>query len=506
MHTALQIPEILDLICLEVDTDDDSLGTPRSGSKQTLARLARVCRMFERPALDVLWREQEDLRNLLACMPADLWSITPTSVSARRAIESTDWGRVYSYSSRVRTFEFTDFPTASMPDFWAPILNLLAASHPENIIFPRLEALTWNPVCSSSFSYVRLFLCPTIKYLSLAVISTITDVSILPIVPLRCPLLKSVILSTAKNLHSGCRNRDMAICGMAHLQSLVVDDLDPSSLQHLAHLPSFTSLTIQNGPRFMPSRPSSDLRRFLDLRNVRFSLTKHGITSAFLSMNRWSLVAFHSSMYSTPTARETAELYFALAEHCSHNSLTRLDLRTSMYAVPRFDAVEPYIVQSDALRILLPFCNLDTVFLSPPKGFDIDDATVEDLARAWPHLKTLRLQGGDEYVRPLSRVTFRGIRALGRYCPRLNYLNISFDASLVPDEVDINPHENLFLLHVADSFISDPEAVASYLYTLFPNLGYIATSRSGKDVDRDLGASATLHERWMDVNARRRMS
>ncbi|KAJ7652823.1 hypothetical protein DFH06DRAFT_1093842 [Mycena polygramma] len=505
MHTALQIPEILDLICCEVDTGDDPFSTQMPESKGTLARLARVCRVFQRPALDVLWREQEDLTNLLACMPADLWSITPAS-SARRPIEPADWDRVHLYSSRVRQFSFSNFPTAGMPDFWAPIFNMLAASYPENIIFPKLEALSWNPVCSSSFPYVRLFLCPSITSLSLAVISTITDVSILPIVPLRCPLLKSVVLSTGKNLHRGCRNRDMAICRMAHLQSLVVDDLDPTSLQHLAHLPSFSSLTIQNGPRFTPSRARSDLRRFLHLRDVRFSFTKHGITSAFLAMNKWSLVAFHSAMYSTPTARETAELYSILAEHCSHTSLTRLDLRTSKYAVLHFDAVEPYIVQSDALRILFPFRNLDTAFLSPPKGFDIDDATVEDLARAWPHLKTLRLQGGDEYVRPISRVTFRGIRALGQYCPRLNYLNIPFDASLVPHEVDIKPHESLFLLHVAGSFISDPEAVASYLYILFPRLGYIATSRSGKDVDRDLGASATLHERWMDVNARRLMS
>ncbi|KAJ7652852.1 hypothetical protein DFH06DRAFT_1330940 [Mycena polygramma] len=496
MHTALQIPEILDLICCEVDTGDDPFSTQMPESKGTLARLARVCRVFQRPALDVLWREQEDLTNLLACMPADLWSITPASVSARRPIEPTDWDRVHSYSSRVRQFSFSNFPTAGMPDFWAPVFNMLAASHPENIIFPKLEALSWNPVCSSSFPYVRLFLCPSITSLSLAVISTITDVSILPIVPLRCPLLKSVVLSTDKNLHRGCRNRDLAICGMAQLQSLVVDDLDPTSLQHLAHLPSFTSLTIQNGPRFIPSRPSSDLRRFLYLRDNYFSIPCH---------EQMVAGGFHSAMYSTPTARETAELYFILGEHCSHTSLTRLDLRTSKYAVLHFDAVEPYIVQSDALRILFPFRNLDTVFLSPPKGFDIDDATVEDLARAWPRLKTLRLQGGDEYVRPISRVTFRGIQAFGRYCPRLNYLNIPFDASLVPHEVDIKPHENLFLLHVADSFISDPEAVASYLYTLFPNLGHIATSRSGKDVDRDLGTSATLHERWMDVDARRLM-
>jgi hypothetical protein len=41
----------------------------------TLASLARTCRAFEGPALDVLWREIEGLRPLLCTMPSDLFEI-----------------------------------------------------------------------------------------------------------------------------------------------------------------------------------------------------------------------------------------------------------------------------------------------------------------------------------------------------------------------------------------------------------------------------------------------
>jgi hypothetical protein len=60
MHHSLNILEILWAILSACD--DRTLGT-----------LARTCRLFHDPALDILWTHQHSLITLLKIMPADLW-------------------------------------------------------------------------------------------------------------------------------------------------------------------------------------------------------------------------------------------------------------------------------------------------------------------------------------------------------------------------------------------------------------------------------------------------
>ena len=66
MHRCLGILEIKELICEHFDAN------MLSGS---LAALARTSKDFEDPALDVLWRTQKTLMNLLRCLPSHLWTI-----------------------------------------------------------------------------------------------------------------------------------------------------------------------------------------------------------------------------------------------------------------------------------------------------------------------------------------------------------------------------------------------------------------------------------------------
>ena len=73
VHQCLLVPEIFGLVC-EVLVDDYNSRPPVQRSA-TLASLARTCRAFEGPALDVLWREIEGLRPLLCTMPSDLFEM-----------------------------------------------------------------------------------------------------------------------------------------------------------------------------------------------------------------------------------------------------------------------------------------------------------------------------------------------------------------------------------------------------------------------------------------------
>ncbi|KAJ7263838.1 hypothetical protein C8J57DRAFT_1332945 [Mycena rebaudengoi] len=63
MHPALQIAEIVGLICNSVNPADDS---------ETLWALARTSTTFTHSALNGLWEYQTTLINILKCLPADL--------------------------------------------------------------------------------------------------------------------------------------------------------------------------------------------------------------------------------------------------------------------------------------------------------------------------------------------------------------------------------------------------------------------------------------------------
>ena len=70
-HRLLSIPELLSYIAELFD--DPSAASLDESARSTLNSLARSCRAFWAPALDVLWRYQNGLVNIIECMPDDLW-------------------------------------------------------------------------------------------------------------------------------------------------------------------------------------------------------------------------------------------------------------------------------------------------------------------------------------------------------------------------------------------------------------------------------------------------
>jgi hypothetical protein len=65
MHPSLRITEILTNIFDSYDDDNQS--------KNTLLHLVLVCKIFQEPALDALWRFQRSFLTLVKTFPRDLW-------------------------------------------------------------------------------------------------------------------------------------------------------------------------------------------------------------------------------------------------------------------------------------------------------------------------------------------------------------------------------------------------------------------------------------------------
>ena len=64
MHSCLSVDEVLRLLARIL------VG---SEAKRTAVALALCCKIFEEPALDVLWETQNQLAPLLKCFPRDVW-------------------------------------------------------------------------------------------------------------------------------------------------------------------------------------------------------------------------------------------------------------------------------------------------------------------------------------------------------------------------------------------------------------------------------------------------
>lgn len=61
--------EVLNEICHAVLCPD----RPWNEGLKTLASLARTCRLFHEPAINVIWRDIPDLLPLIHTLPEDLW-------------------------------------------------------------------------------------------------------------------------------------------------------------------------------------------------------------------------------------------------------------------------------------------------------------------------------------------------------------------------------------------------------------------------------------------------
>lgn len=105
MHQALQIVEIRQMIV------ESMANEPELERNPALYALATTCTDFRDPALDLLWRKQKGLGNLIKCMPADLWQLHKCYVwnnaspyhraeYDRLVSKAFTWGLMRSYSMR----------------------------------------------------------------------------------------------------------------------------------------------------------------------------------------------------------------------------------------------------------------------------------------------------------------------------------------------------------------------------------------------------------------------
>ncbi|EMD38983.1 hypothetical protein CERSUDRAFT_72231 [Gelatoporia subvermispora B] len=349
MHHCLQIAEILSIIIGYI-SKSDSLG------RATLAALARTCRLFHGPALDVLWRHQDNLLNLLKCLPGDAWMIegrqwvrenhmspetTVVPLSLTRPLEPTDW-------RRLAPSVFLEF-------------TLRQAS---SALLPSLRRLIWDfdlryeiPI-----QFTRFLVHSGLEslYLNLEAWDTleIESLSVLLSLPTSCPNLQHLTLSGSCAIPSAivrvlprlrCLHALTLPCGMgADLVAL---------LHSLQAIPALNTLRLQNawGPEGVGAPVSLEEKLPTPPR--------------------------------PPQSEKLSEALVTLEQCCDQSVLETLEIidETEEEHPGHVDSIrgrkKPYSIKH--LEPLLSFSNLGEVKISLNANLMLDDAALERMKLSW---------------------------------------------------------------------------------------------------------------------------
>ncbi|KAJ7210703.1 hypothetical protein GGX14DRAFT_565313 [Mycena pura] len=508
MHRSLRVLELVTMISDEID-------------RQTLSSFGRACKMFRDPALDVLWRHQNTLMNLLRCMPEGIWDESDEEGhwTLNRPVLPADWERPLFYARRVKSFHYDDrfrspcFPTS--PVFLESLRLCFSGPH----IFPNIEKLSWFSYHESTFPHVRLFLGPRLKDLGLSILQSTAHLSLLPIIAVECPLLTDVGVECSYEL-DGQRSVSTLVLGLHRLESLFLPCLDNPAVEHIARLPGLTSLTLENQSALVPFPESfsSDAVLFPCLSSLHITGNDVNAVVPFLTLlTHAPIVELTIDIPDLTPAKHIAECYSAMARHCSqsHISLGKLTIGHGWWGSstsPTSADIATYHIHTPQFLPLLNFTNLTEVFLTPAVGFDLDDMAVTALAQAWPRLRQLYLFPS-VYLNLPSRITLTGLLPFAQHCPHLSRLKLALDASAAPKWAQghkagaTRVRQNcLRSLDVLRSPINNPLLVAGFLSSVFPKLCSVFTDQDPMR-QHPPGALAehaeaiALHTQWKTVQA-----
>ncbi|KAJ7247412.1 hypothetical protein B0H12DRAFT_1324907 [Mycena haematopus] len=517
MHFILCPPEIVSLIFYETLSDSEqSLDNLNYDSARTLAGLARTCKAFRDPALDLLWKSQSTVMNVLNCMPGDIWEVLDDTdeeeIRLKRPVLPSDWERPLIYSHRVRHFEY-QLSYSSYPDS-AAFYEMLRMCLPPEPLFPNIESLAWETSDAAVVPYFRLFIGPRLTSLTVSTFQSTSHLSLLPALATQCPLLRQVCILTSDGLPGRCETVSFFVKQLTRLESLEVPCLDAAALDHLAKRPALDFVHLDDQTPLSPVlglASQTEVPSPCDIDMLTLTVTDaHAATEVLARLHASPIHSLTIQFPKTTPATAVKEIYTGVAVNCTQASLNSLSITLPPTGTTDTAAADPeqialYAVLGAHLLPLFTLTTLTSVTLAGPVGLDLDDTAVADIARAWPRLTSLDL-GGSAFSHIPPRTTLRALLAFARLCPHLWRLSLPINARSVPKWrkaktiADARPTQQcLRSLNVGESPVGTPLDVAAYLSGIFPCLEWVST---GTMRDEPVRAEVLAGQRkWKAVEA-----
>ncbi|KAJ7150748.1 hypothetical protein C8R46DRAFT_1198276 [Mycena filopes] len=502
MHRCWKVNELTSMIFECLGPVHNTLSTPtrrrnRNSPQSTLSRLARTCRDFTNPALDLLWEKQPTIFWLLKCLPAHTWVMLDGSFTIQTAMEPGEWDRVLAYATRIKSLDLDQ--TGREGDLQRhtlhkSVLESIGMTFPNECLLPNLQVL--NVTLNSGVApYLHLLLSPRLQEISFELCGPIWRLGVLHLVRMKCPFLRVVSLSRADFLPSDeTYVVSSFVAQLPHLRSVAVESLTPQAYHSLAGLPHLEHIEVramETAP-FPGMNPPSTATDFRALRsfNIDVSTVDCAINFMLRLASNTALREVQISISPDPTTTDSFALCSAVQSHCWSTSLTSIgiDFGTEYLntATQENAHSDLYMITPQTLHPLLLCSRIQVVRLVSPLVFSLDDAFVAAMALAWPSIRRLSIDGRKS--NPSDTIpTIMGLIPFSRHCPQLRSLQLDVDATNVRmDDPSRSPRVLQTALTYVD-FLNSPitsgsaSNVANFLCSVFPSLWMISVSETVKE-------------------------
>ncbi|KAI0683084.1 hypothetical protein C8Q76DRAFT_831984 [Earliella scabrosa] len=444
-HEALQKGDIVYSICAVLTDRSDS---------GTLARLARVDRLFNECATPVLWRRLKSLLplfNIFSCF----WKIgsggdqtLSYEIYQLRGISTTEWRRFCVYAAYVHELDVYPASIVTASNSWAihrlepgSWVHLTILAHGEPLL-PNLRKLQWT---------VRFVDCPSLQFLITPLLEDL-NVNFYPF-PRQYSVSKleweacitsslALLSSTAVRLASLRIHLDRQLYLssvlplVARLRSLrqfklftdIFTSMTTDEIHALSALQELESVTLYGPEHLGFTRPPASL----GLPKLRSLTIRHPLRSTGGNPNEVYRMFVHPS---SPTPLKELLVQFcppmALREGCEtwtqlYPSLRRFTASlASGYAV---EGIQPLAYMIEPMLLLRGIEHF-SFYSSNNRGITLADADIVAISRAWPALTNLCIDLHD-YPRPTrvppTRPGFAALVSLATQCPNLEQLRLPF--------------------------------------------------------------------------------
>ncbi|EDR11170.1 uncharacterized protein LACBIDRAFT_324746 [Laccaria bicolor S238N-H82] len=448
-----------------------------------LARLARTCKAFQDPALNILWHTQKTLLPLLKCLPPNAWAIKEGKFSIIRNLTASDFRRIYFYCHRIRIFnQFTlrslsqYFDAQVLPIIWSrkpspgPLLsnvsevNLVDGNFHGLAIYPRL-------VISPNVTEIRLrvwsndFPSPWANTTAVLRKASLLNLSSFALVVGRSSSPKDAeLLELLSTLH-GVRRLSFSDSVLPTSRAISIISTFPM-LEDLR-----LSVTEKEVENCVP-----------DVKNKFTAIIHLAINSDTMNACRLMLLQLQpETLRSLTLTRTTSDanwsirrLLITLHECNLASRLKNLHVRDGSWTNPGLDLKN--LLMFEYTSSFKQLCRLHL----ESSSFDSDDNDLMKLAKCLPQLRSL-LFSETVFLEEVPKCTFTGMQHLIQFCPKLEMLTLRVDARQIPifatqPDGEYPSALHLTTLNLGNSPISNADDVVSYLTMLFPVLANFSTA------------------------------
>ncbi|KAH8113197.1 hypothetical protein DFH11DRAFT_1545300 [Phellopilus nigrolimitatus] len=478
--------------------------------KSDSARCARVCRRWQKAALDRVWSSVDSLVFLVQLLaPLRLEPVSRNPLKFSRTITAQDWEKFMPYARRVRHLEIRLSETRSTRLDNSVFIEL-ARCRKILPILPNLSSLKveWLYLCGREGwpNHIFLFLHGGIQSLDLRI--GVIEEGDQPLDILFDDITERAPLISEFTIHVGSVTENESsisklLSRLVYLKTFTLDPFSPSqtmlnalaSLQNLQTVQLISDIGAYSSTKFQKLNADGAFPRlksiplYCDLESVCLLL---GSPNAF--KNLLELDLRNADIHKENTC-ELVHLYSLF------NLIPRVCLLFRRLAVKgnTWSRVQDDPIQAENLRPLTLLSQLEMLKLDLAHPIDVTNNQLVDIFGKCNSLTTLVLNTRPLVMRFSPSLTLDVLQLLSENCPQLIELGLYVDARVIPNTPDLlhaRGFRNLQVLDLGASPIYDSGNVSLYLSRIIPSQCTFVISWSGGAQGRK---TEGFIERWREV-------